>query len=46
MKMMVTTRDCLAQLDDKLCKAQMALVKTVDETKNNQEDFSRSKVAR
>ncbi len=43
MKMMVTTRDCLAQLDDKLCQAQMAFVKTVDETKNNQEDFSRNK---
>jgi hypothetical protein len=37
MKMMVTTRDCLAQLDDKLCKAQVAFVKNVDETKNNQE---------
>lgn len=35
--MMVTTRDCLAQLDDKLCQAQVAFVKRVEETKNNQE---------
>ena len=40
--MMVTTRECLVQLDEKLCDAQMAFVKTVEETKNNQqEDFVR-----
>ncbi|CAM6004302.1 unnamed protein product [Sphagnum balticum] len=40
MKMMVTTRECMQQMEHKICDAQIALVKTVDETKN-EERFTR-----
>jgi len=30
MKMMVTTRECMSQIDNKLVDAQVAFVKTVD----------------
>jgi len=33
---MVTTRDCMSQLDHKLVDAQMAFVNNIEETKNNQ----------
>jgi hypothetical protein len=39
MKMMVTTRECMGQLEERLCLAQVAFVKTIEETKNEKEEF-------
>lgn len=43
MKMMVTTRECMSQLDHKLVEAQTAFVRTVEESKNHPEDFQRAR---
>ena len=44
MKMMVTTRECLGQLDEKLCATQTAFVKSIDDTRNDKDndEFVRS----
>jgi hypothetical protein len=44
MKMLVTTRECLAELDIKICNAQVSFLKTIDETKNEEQFVRRGKM--
>jgi len=37
MKMMVTTRECMKEMDNKIIKTQDQLVKTVDSTRNEEQ---------